>query len=251
VLDWANRGLGEPYNPDWLKHIVEGNTQDIRKMYELGDSSRDIVRYTVGTARATSSGAYIGGMNNAMTVADNNYAVELANELKRIVLSQTGAFLNGTEFQALNNAVGAAKVTLVGQRRLMDFWQLVETRNSMTGERTRQYIYYIVYTTSKVNWDAMIDMYLKQVLGYLPKDRLAEVAAATKAASTQETAKTQDDVLNQLQGQVDALKSDLSNNAQQQAYASGNPSAAAAASVTPDDYDWINAMIQSTQLLFQ
>jgi hypothetical protein len=251
VLDWSNRNLGEAYNPQWLKDLVMGKTQSIREDYNLGCIDDTIIRYSVGTSPATSSGSYIGGKNNAMTIADSNYSAELANELKRVVLSQTGGFLNGTEFKTLNNAVSAAKVTLVGQQRVIDFWQLVETRNSMTGERTREYIYYIVYATSKTNWNAMVDMYLKQVLGYIPAERRAQVEAAAKAASGQENIKSQDDLLNQLQGQVNALKSDMSNNAQQEAYASGDASKAADASVTPDDYDWINAMIQSSQLLFQ
>jgi hypothetical protein len=242
VLDWSNRGLGGEYAPQWLKDIVIGDSTLVKKAYGLGDD--DLVRFAVASDSSK---------NDAMTVADNNYAMQLANELKRTVLTQTGAFLSGAEFQTLNNAVSGAKVTLVGQRRLLDFWQLVETRNTMTGERTREYMYYIVYTVDKLNWDETVNMYVKELLGYLPADKIVTTQLSQDVAQQTSLSNVQDQqaLLDQLEAQLSALEQELSTGAQQQAYSSGDSSRAAAASVTPDDYEWINAMIQSSQLLFQ
>ncbi|MDR0910071.1 MAG: hypothetical protein LBM77_09940 [Spirochaetaceae bacterium] len=242
VLDWSNRSFGLPFNPEWLQRIVQGDGTLVKANYHLPEGT--MIRYAVASSPYK---------NNAMTMADSNYAVQLSNELKRVVLSQTGGILTGAEFRALNSAVSGAKVTLVGHRRLVDFWQLIETRNTMTGERNREYIYYVIFAVNEMNWDEMINMYVKQILGYLPADKIkaSDLASQIKDQTTQDSVKNQRQLLDQLEAQLNALESELSTDKQQQAYKSGDPNAEAAASVSPEDSEWINALIQSSNVLFQ
>ncbi|MDR0910070.1 MAG: hypothetical protein LBM77_09935 [Spirochaetaceae bacterium] len=242
VLDWSNRSLGMEYNPRWLQKMVQGDSSDVRANLKLPDTM--VMRLAVATSLYK---------NNAETIADVNYASQLANELKRTVLSQTGGTLSGSEFKALNSAISAAKVTIVGHRRLLDFWQLIETRNTMTGERSREYVYYIVYGVDENNWDGMINNYVKELLGYIPAEKVRSEELAKKVAekTAADNVLDQRSVLDQLRSQISALEQQMSADAQQKAYSSGDEAAAAAASISPDDRGWIEALIKSTNTLFE
>jgi ribonucleotide monophosphatase NagD (HAD superfamily) len=79
----------------------------------------------------------------------------------------------------VNNAATEAKVTLVGNRRVEDFWQYVETKNTETGETAREYVYYIVYAMPVAAWDNMFAHYAADVFGPLPEGRRQFPGAAS------------------------------------------------------------------------
>jgi hypothetical protein len=251
ILDWSNRNLGEPYAPDWLKDLVRGNPTKALAAYGLNESET-MIRYTV-----------VNNVNRnvAMSVADANYAAQLANELKRTVNTQIGAFLNAGDFAALNRALSETKITLVGHKRLVDFWQLVETRNTMTNEPpSREYIYYIVYAVDQVSWQKMVDGYLREVINTLPPEATPVVAEAVEAAAPVIAATTiepatpemsEEEFLQQLADLNQALQVPMSTDSQQAAYAAGNPARAAAASIMEEDYEWIRGVTEASEVLYQ
>jgi hypothetical protein len=254
ILDWANRSTGEDARPAWLKSLVKGNSRAFKSEYGINDS--DVVRYTVFENA---------NKNVAETVADVQFAAQLANELRRDVMSEMGASLNdANEFEVVNNAATRAKVTIGGFRRAADFWQQIETDNKETGEKERNYIYYIIYDFSPTVWNQVVAKYLYDIVGQVPdskaKQKIGSMMNEMKADAQNEKDRQQElsdrDFLAQQQARQQVV--DLIANGQNTqaaasiaaSYQSGDPAKQAAASVTPADTDWVKALSAASGAMF-
>jgi hypothetical protein len=264
ILDWANRSAGEDSRPSWLRSLVKGNAGPFKE--DFGISQDHVVRFTVFQNN---------NRNVAGTVADVQFAAQLANELKRDVLTEMGASLNDAgEFEAVNNAATRTKLTIAGYQRASDFWQEVETKNLETGEEERSYIYYIVYDFAPQVWDQVVAKYLLDVVGQVPDTKakqkigsmLNELKADTQSAKDREEEVSDREWLAEQQARQKAADAIIAKNkakeaganaaaaqanaaAIQAAYKSG-ASEQAAASVAAEDTDWVSALSAASGALF-
>jgi hypothetical protein len=197
IIDWANRNLDVPPVPGWLKAAVLGNTNQFRQEYGLGP---DRVLKLHQTEAA--------GRNQAMTIVQVTYAARVANQLKQAVLTRAGVSLQGDEFETVNNAVTEAKVTLTGLEQAADFWQLIETEDTRTGQKQQRYVYYIMYSIEGRIWDAIVAKYLQEVVGKIPDTKgqqiIGEMFAELKEDTKREQAMSEEQFKAQLQAQRDA-----------------------------------------------
>jgi hypothetical protein len=236
VLDWKDRGIGEIAAPQWLLPAARGDWSQFKQTWKV-DSEKILKLGVANNAR----------QNVAMTVADVQYAARLANQLKQPVLTRAAISLGSDgEFDALNDAATKTLVNIAGQERLTDFWQKIEVTDEK-GKKTTAYNYYVVYACDAGVWDQLVAKYLYDIIGVLPEKKTQQTMAslfkeiddATKA----EKPKTETEFRAELAAQQQALAKPLSPAERRDAYRSGNPAKAAAASTTPADTDYITALV--------
>jgi hypothetical protein len=272
VIQWSDQTLGQVSAPVWLKTLVRGNSSQFKAEYANLVNAGDIVRYTVVSNP---------NRNVASTLADVNMAAQLANELKRTVLTRAASSLQEGEFEVINNTATEAKVTLVGNRRVTDFWQLVETEDTRSGTKTTEYVYYIVYAFPVNSWNTMFSYYMRDVFKDMPespgkqemRNMYAELEADTRREQEKSEAQFKAEIAAQ-QAKIDAdaqvgiaqpnaqaASSVAASNARaataasnsqasQAAYKSGEPAAIAAASTTSADSPVISALGTAARILF-
>jgi hypothetical protein len=235
VLDWANRGLGEEASPAWLLPAIRGNFRILKQDWQI----RDDKVLKVGISRAPA-------LNAAMTIADVQYAARLANQLKQAVVAKAAITLGSDDqFTVVNDAATKTTVSIAGQERLTDFWQLNETVDK-NGRTVTAYNYYVVYACDPDVWSKLIAKYLYDVTGNVQDQRAKQTIAAMfneiDAETRYEREKSDLEFAAEIRAQQAALQSPVAPAAQRAAYRSGDPAQIAAASVTAADTDYIAAL---------
>jgi hypothetical protein len=235
VLDWANRGLGEEASPAWLLPAVRGNFRIFKQDWQI----RDDKVLKVGVARAPA-------LNAAMTIADVQYAARLANQLKQSVISKAAITLGSDDqFNVANDAATKTIVTIAGQERLTDFWQLRETVDK-NGKTVRVYDYYVVYACDPDVWSKLVSKYLFDLVDKIPEQQakrtIAGLFAEIDAETRYEKEKSEAEFAAEIRAQQAALVTPIPPAAQRAAYRSGDSARIAAASTTSADTDYIAAL---------
>ncbi|MDR2181619.1 MAG: hypothetical protein LBN92_02955 [Treponema sp.] len=236
ILDWKNRSLGEDASPDWLLPALRGNFSVFRRDWQItGDK---VLKIGISCAPR---------LNAAQTIADVQYAVRLASQLKQSVLGRAGISLqNDDQFATTQDAATKVKVTMAGQDRLTDFWQLIETTDSQ-GRTTKTYVYYVVYACDNEVWSKLVAKYLYDIVENVPqqeaKKQIAAMFAEIDAETKNEQGKSEQVFREEVRAQLNALNAPPQSPAEQRAaYRSGDSVKIAAASVTKADADYIAAL---------
>jgi type IV pilus biogenesis protein CpaD/CtpE len=235
VLDWANRGLGEDASPAWLLPAIRGNFRVFKQDWQI----REDKVLKVGVSRAPA-------LNAAMTIADVQYAARLANQLKQAVVTKAAITLGSDDqFTVVNDAATKTKVSIAGQERLTDFWQLNETVDK-NGRTVTAYNYYVVYACDPDVWSKLVAKYLLDVTGNVQDQRAKQTIAAMfneiDAETRYEREKSDLEFAAEIRAQQAALEAPVAPTARREAYRSGDPARIAAASVTAADTDYIAAL---------
>ncbi|MDR1410864.1 MAG: hypothetical protein LBI91_01515 [Spirochaetaceae bacterium] len=235
VLDWANRGLGEDASPAWLLPAIRGNFRVFKQDWQI----RDDKVLKVGVSRAPA-------LNAAQVIADVQYAARLANQLKQAVVTKAAITLgDDDQFTVVNDAATKTTVSIAGQERLTDFWQLNETVDK-NGRTVTAYNYYVVYACDPDVWSKLVAKYLLDVTGNLQDQRAKQTIAAMfneiDAETRYEREKSELEFAAEIRARQAALQSPVSPVDQRAAYRSGDPAKIAAAVTTAADTDYIAAL---------
>ncbi|MDR1352900.1 MAG: hypothetical protein LBK05_06420 [Treponema sp.] len=235
VLDWANRGLGEDASPAWLLPAIRGNFRVFKQDWQI----RDDKVLKVGVSRAPA-------LNAAQVIADVQYAARLANQLKQAVVTKAAITLgNDDQFTVVNDAATKTTVSIAGQERLTDFWQLNETVDK-NGRTVTAYNYYVVYACDPDVWSKLVAKYLLDVTGNLQDQRAKQTIAAMfneiDAETRYEREKSEAEFAAEIRARQAALQSPVAPADQRAAYRSGDSAKIAAANTTAADTDYIAAL---------
>ncbi|MDR1903635.1 MAG: hypothetical protein LBQ88_15320 [Treponema sp.] len=235
VLDWANRGLGEDASPAWLLPAIRGNFKVFKQDWQI----RDDKVLKVGVSRAPA-------LNAAQTIADVQYAARLANQLKQSVITKAAITLgDDDQFSVVNDAATKTMVSIAGQERLTDFWQLTETVDK-NGRTITAYNYYVVYACDPDVWSKLVAKYLLDVTGNLQDQKAKQTIAAMfneiDAETRYDREKSEAEFIAEIRARQAALQSPIPPAAQRAAYRSGDPARIAAAGTTTADTDYIAAL---------
>jgi hypothetical protein len=268
VLDWSNRNMGEPQVPPWLKSLLKGNSQSVKQEFGLNPNAR--VKYSLAQ-RANRDEARV-----SSTLLFNQ---QIATELKNYVVTAAAQTLNQGQMDIIEEITTATKVVVTGNRNIAEFWQLVETTDDRSGSRSREYLYYIVWSMEPSIWDQIVRKYVNDVIGKIP-DRQVQTNVANAyndiaAASRRETELSDRDfqfmvdertkaaenaqerelarirsgaAASMVQADSAARAAEAESKARYAAYKSGNPTVVAIASTTAGDVDWIKALSTAAQV---
>jgi len=262
VLDWSNRNMGEEQTPPWLKALLRGNSQAVKQEFGINPNAR--VKYSL---------AQRANRDEARVQSTLNFNQQIATELKNYVSTGAGSRLEREQMDIVEKTTTATEVTVTGNRNVAEFWQLVETTDDRSGARSREYLYYIVWSMEPNIWDQLVRYYVNKVIGDIPdsqvKRDLANAFNDIAAASRRETELSDRDFqlmvderlkaaeyaqerdlarirsgtqVNVAQADAAARAAEAESNARYAAYRSGNPTVAAIASTTAGDIDWIKAL---------
>lgn len=261
ILDWSNRNLGEASVPGWLKPLMQGNTQPVRQAYSINPS-----------ARVKPIQAQRANRDEARVLAGLLFNQQIANELKTLVVTAAAQTLNLGQMDIIEEITTATKINITGNNRVTDFWQYVETTDN-SGAKTRDYLYYIVWSMDAVIWDQLVRKYVNDVIGQIPDRQVQtnvanayeDIAAASRRENVlddrefqqmvegmYQTAKNAHDIeMAQINAgaQVGSAQARADGLARYGAYRSGDPVVAAIASATAADYDWISALRTASKVL--
>jgi len=263
ILDWSNRSIGEDSNPGWLLPLAKGNTQLIKQEFGINP-----------TARVKLSPARRANRDEARVLAGLVFAQQIANELKQYVVTGAGSNLDQGQMDIVEQITTATKVTISGAQRIADFWQLVETTDDSSGAKVREYIYYIVWSIDENIWSQLVRKYVNDVIGQIPDrpvqqqiaNAFGEIDAMSRWEREMTDAEFQQTINLRYQAASDAqaremarinsgttvavAQAEADSHARYAAYRSGNPTVAAIASTTAEDYDWISALATAGKVLF-
>jgi hypothetical protein len=243
VLDWNNRNMGEEQFPGWLRVLIVNKQQGpVRQAFGLPDNT--VIKV---------SQAERANREEARVLADLMFAQQIANELKRYIVTGAASRLDRGQMEIVEEITSSTQVTMTGGSKLSDFWQLVEKEDN--GIKTRNYIYYSVYSFSGAGWTQLVAKYIQDVIGNISDPALrqqinnsqAEIARQYQRMEERSDAEFQQELALQMK-QVDNLQQQEMARINQRvearhaAYRSGNPVAAAAESITTKDVDWVSAL---------
>jgi len=263
ILDWSNRNLGEESVPVWLKPLVKGNTQMVKQEFGLNPATR--VDYSL---------AQRVNRDEARVQAGLLFAQKTASALKQYVVTAAAQNLNQGQMDIVEEITTATKITITGNQRVTDFWQLVETTDDRSGARVREYFYYIVWSMDESIWSQLVRKYVNDVIGQIPDRQVqvqvanafGEIDAASRREQEMSDAEFQQTINLRYQTASDAqtremarinsgttvavAQAEADSRARYAAYISGNPTVAAIASTTAGDIDWISALATVSKVLF-
>ncbi|GHV11312.1 hypothetical protein FACS189491_02320 [Spirochaetia bacterium] len=270
VRDWSNRTMGIPATPPWLQALVLGNTGPVKQDFGINGSNR--VKFIVAQNRNRESARVQAGLL---------FAAKTANELKQYVITGAGQVLDDGELDIVEEIATATKVTIAGNEPVADFWQEVETEDLATHQKTREYLYYIVYSMPDTTWKALVRKYTNDIIGQLPnravQTKVAQAFNDIDAAAAREQEQTEAEFKAQIAAQEQKARADArlaeaklnqqtvanaqtqataraeieaSASAQREALRSGKPEQVAPASVSSGDIDWINALGTAAKVIF-
>jgi len=258
VVDWSNRNLGEESVPSWLKPLVKGNTQFVKQEFSINPSAR--VKYSI---------AQRANREEARVSAGLVFAAQIANELKQYVVTSAAQTLNQGQMEIVEEITTATKINITGNQRVADFWQLVETTEP-SGVKRREYIYYVIWSMDEGIWTQLVRKYVNDVIGKIP-DTQAQRNIANAYAEIDAVSKREREMSDTEFKQVIDLRYQAASNAHEremakinvttaqvqaeskarhEAYKSGSPAAAAVASTSSGDFDWINALSTAAKIIF-
>ncbi|GHU91323.1 hypothetical protein FACS189476_11970 [Spirochaetia bacterium] len=265
VRDWSNRSMGIPSTPPWLQAlVVNGNSGPIKQEFSINGSNR--VKYILAQNRNRESARVQAGLL---------FAAKTANELKQYVVTGAGSVLDGGELDIVEEIATATKVTIAGNENVADFWQLVETEDTATRQKTQEYLYYIVYSMEESTWKALVRKYTNDIIGQLPdravQTKVAQAFGDIDAAASRETMMTEAQFIVQVDAQrlaaerayeleqarisgqtaVAVAAATPAAQTKQEIYVSGDPAKIAAASVSAADVDWITALSTAASVMSQ
>jgi hypothetical protein len=261
IINWNNRNMGVPPFPAWLKVLIINNRQDAVRQ-EFGLSEDTVIRV---------SQAERPNREEARIQADLMFAQQVANELKRYVVTGAASRFDQGVTQIVEEITSSTKVTLTGGQKLPDFWQQIETEDN--GMISRSYVYYSVYAFPGNSWSQLVAKYLFEVVGQVPdsrvqlqiRDSFAEIDRQTKRGEERSDAEfyqtldlqmkevenkqrqemariNQQTALGTAAAEAAKAQATAEADARYAAYKYGNSSTAAAASVTANDTDWVKAL---------
>ncbi|GMO42400.1 MAG: hypothetical protein Pg6C_03890 [Treponemataceae bacterium] len=267
VLDWNNRNMGEQPYPAWLRGLVINHRQSaVRQEFELPDNA--VVR---------ASQAERANRDEARVEADLNFAQQIANELKRYVVTAAAKRLDTRQMDIVEQVTSTTKVTMTGAQKLADFWQRVEKNED--GVKSRTYIWYTVYAFPGDTWGKLTRKYVSDVIGQIPdrpvQTQIAQAFDEIDAEARRNNERSDAEFRQQLQLQMQAAqnkqKQDMARINQQTAataagasvaktqaqaeadaryaaYKYGDAATAAAATTVAGDIDWISALNTSASI---
>jgi urease beta subunit len=270
VLDWSDRTMGQEQNPAWLKPLViNGNAEAARSAFGLASGVR--IKFSMAERE---------NRDEARVLAGLMFAQKTAQELKQYVCTAAASRLDEGQMDIVEEITTATKVTMTGNQRVADFWQLVESENPGTKAKSQKYVYYIVWSMEEAVWSQLVRKYVNDVIGQVPDrpvqiqvaNAFADIDAAAKREEQRSDAAFQQQLDLQAQAARDAQERAMAGiNAQTQAtqaaagvaeaqaradararaaaYRSGDPAVAAAASTTAADIDWISALTTAGNIL--
>jgi hypothetical protein len=263
VLDWSNRNMGQVQSPPWLKSlVVNGNSQTVKQEFGINNN-----------ARVKSSSATLANREEARVLATLFFNQQIATELKTYVVTAAAQTLNQTQMDIVEEITTATKVTITGAGRVADFWQFVE-RVDDSGARVREYIYYVVWSMEANIWDQLVRKYVNDVIGKLPDRQVQinianayeDIATASRREvelsdrdfqlmvdgrlKAAENAQAQEMARIRTGAQVGIAEAQADAAARYAAYRYGDPVAAAIASTTSGDIDWIKALSTAAKVIF-
>jgi hypothetical protein len=253
--------MGVPPFPAWLKALIINNRQDAVRQ-EFGLSEDTVIRV---------SQVERPNRNEAEILADLMFAQQVANELKRYVVSGAASRFDQGVTQVVEEITSSTKVTISGGQKLPEFWQLVETDDN--GMKRRSYVYYSVRAFSGNIWSKLVERYLFDVVGQVPDSQvklqiynsMEEIDRQTKRVEERSDAEfyqtldlqmkevenkqrqemariNQQTALGTAAAEAAKAQATAEADARYAAYKYGNSSTAAAASVTANDTDWVKAL---------
>jgi hypothetical protein len=274
IVDWSNRAMGQEQSPAWLKPLViNGNAEDARAAFGLAGNSQ--VKFSVAQRQNRDEARVLSGLM---------FAQQAAQELKQYVCTAAASRLDEAQMDIVEEITTATKITMTGTRRVADFWQLVESENPESRSKSREYIYYIVWSMDDAVWGQIVRKYVNDVIGQVP-DRAVQTQVANAFAEIDAAAKREDQRSDAAFRQQLELQAQAAHDAQDRAmaginaqtaaaqsataaaadvartqvradararaaaYRSGNPAVAAAASTTAADFDWISALTTAADVL--
>ncbi|GHV10056.1 hypothetical protein FACS189485_23010 [Spirochaetia bacterium] len=264
IRDWSNRSMGIPSTPPWLQALLLGNSGPIKQDFGINGSNR--VKFIVAQNRNRESARVQAGLL---------FAAKTANELKQYVVTGAGSVLDGGELDIVEEIATATKVTIMGNENVADFWQLVETEDTATRQKTQEYLYYIVYSMPEDTWKALVRKYTNDIIGQLPdravQTKVAQAFGDIDAAASRETMMTEAQFIVQVDAQrlaaerayeleqarisgqtaVAVAAATPAVQTKQEIYVSGDPAKIAAASVSAADVDWITALSTAASVMSQ
>ena len=154
VADWSDRTLGEDSNPQWLKNIINGNSDAFKEQFNI-DADRVVKR-----SRATGKTLAI-----AQTLSRASFAYTQASELNQTVLARVGADLNDVgQLEALYRVTSETMVDMSGLREEHSFYQKVRTTDAVTKATKEEYVCWTIYSMSKEAWEALVKSYLMDLM---------------------------------------------------------------------------------------
>ncbi|GHV75048.1 hypothetical protein AGMMS49940_23500 [Spirochaetia bacterium] len=270
IRDWSNRNIGMPPTPVWFPSLVLGNSGPVKQDFGINGTAR--VKHIVAQNRNRESARVQAGLL---------FAAKTANELKQYVVTGAGQELNDGELDIVEEIATATKITIMGNEPVADFWQLVETEDLTTHQKTQEYLYYIVYSMPDATWKALVRKYTNDIIGQLPnravQTKVAQAFSDIEAAATREREQTEAEFKAQIAAQEQKARADArlaeakvnqqtaanvqaqateraeieaSASAQRAALRSGKPEEVAAASTSSGDVDWISALGTAAKVVF-
>lgn len=175
ILDWCNRGLGSPAQPDWLQSLAIFKNGDAYKRMAGIDSSRVLkVSQFAGKSEV-----------QALNLALGEFAWSLASELGMSIegyLAAGTGTRNQHEMNALRNYAVRVHADIVGAREENRFWQKLRTTDEETGKQEVIYNYWVVYSMDAQTWELVVKKYMTDLIGELVENNvdqsfIAEVGA--------------------------------------------------------------------------
>ncbi|GHV80830.1 hypothetical protein AGMMS49944_26210 [Spirochaetia bacterium] len=270
IRDWSNRNIGMPPTPVWFPSLVLGNSAPVKQDFGINGTAR--VKYSVAQRR---------NRDEARVQAGLLFAAKTANELKQYVVTGAGSVLDDGELDIVEEIATATKITIMGNDPVADFWQLVETEDLTTRQKTQEYLWYIVYSMPDATWKALVRKYTNDIIGQLPnravQTKVAQAFSDIEAAATREREQAEAEFKAQIAAQEQKAKADervrlaeinqqtvansqsertarteieANASAQRAALRSGDPAKVAAASVRSGDIDWISALGTAAKVVF-
>ncbi|GHV92452.1 hypothetical protein AGMMS50268_29550 [Spirochaetia bacterium] len=264
IRDWSNRSMGIPSTPPWLQALLLGNSGPVKQEFGINGSNR--VKPIAAQNRNRESARVQAGLL---------FAAKTANELKQYVVTGAGSVLDGGELDIVEEIATATKVTIAGNETVTDFWQLVETEDMTTHQKTQEYLYWIVYSMPEDTWKALVRKYTNDIIGKIPdravQTKVAQAFGDIDAAASRETMMTEAQFIVQVEAQrlaaerayeleqaringqtaVAVAAATPAAQTKQEIYVSGDPAKIAAASVTAADIDWITALSTAASVMSQ
>jgi len=235
IVDWKDRSIGEIASPAWLLPAVRGNWTSFKSEWNVANNK--VLK--IGVVRHAR-------LNGAQTIAEVQYAARLGSQLRQSVLSRAAVTLGSDgEFELVNNAATQTNVSIAGQERLTDFWQLVETTDD-NGKKARVYQFWVVYASDSGVWDQLVAKYLFDITGKLPDTKAQQTIAGMfndiNAEIKYEREKTEAQFNAEIAAKQQALRQPMTTSEVRIAFQSNDPAVKAAAGTTQADTDYVAAL---------
>ncbi len=168
IRDWSGRMHGTEAVQKWLGLAIQGNFDEAKVHLKIDG---DVLKLSAGTGADEYS---------AQMRASSNYARVVARELRQSIdafaaeKARTGSMDEKTK-QAIEEVTkNQSHVEITGHEKKVEFWQMVDIEDALTGKMTRKYVLYQIYVIPAKTWARTTGLYLRKVLGELPEDLTLE-----------------------------------------------------------------------------